>query len=689
MPGVVKQSRPSFFWQGVLIIAPVAVLASVAIISLIQDRRELDGEAFQIAEQIAERLHRELRNVILPPVHAARSAGFNCSTWFHPSVFSNSGTNAARLMSDLPHEDPVFRNATQEIPLQTALFNSDGELLFPPPISETPTDEVLQQRAGSAESRAWAEAIVSEFVERDLERAASQYGHLAESGDQLVASKARFTLGLVQLKRGLTNAARETFHSASGSEAGLPIIPNPWRALSRFHLASLATNEAAVRTQMTLMSADAIHCPTLLTPLLLEKAVALEQERAGASQWKEVWETHERSRALVAAHGLGTSGWLLEDGGAWLCAVITCEGQSLFVAQEHGAIASAVGKAFQNANVPGFLGARVEIAGHTLYLAASSLESLRTLASTETDFEPRLAVAVLLRDPAAFYARQRQRQVVYGSLIGITAMVAFQGFRLALRSFRAEQALNEQKSNFVSSVSHELRAPIASVRLMAESLERGAVSHPGKQQEYFRFIVQECRRLSSLIENVLDFSRIEQGRKLYDFEPTDLRALTSETVKVLQPYADERGVTLRVEVPSAESGTLDFELMADGRAIQQALINLIDNAVKHSPRGECVIVKLTRPEETRSPSPALHISVSDHGRGIPATEHARIFERFYRLGSELRRETQGVGIGLSIVKHIVNAHGGCIHVESRPGKGSRFTIELPIHSRPMNPCPAS
>src|SRR5882757_2759454 len=107
------------------------------------------------------------------------------------------------------------------------------------------------------------------------------------------------------------------------------------------------------------------------------------------------------------------------------------------------------------------------------------------------------------------------------------------------------------KSNFVSSVSHELRAPIASVRLMAEGLERGKIQDPAKQNEYFRFIVQECRRLSSLIENVLDFSRIEQGRKQYEFEPTDLLALTRETVKLMEPYAEEKGVELKFETPLA------------------------------------------------------------------------------------------------------------------------------------------
>jgi signal transduction histidine kinase len=133
----------------------------------------------------------------------------------------------------------------------------------------------------------------------------------------------------------------------------------------------------------------------------------------------------------------------------------------------------------------------------------------------------------------------------------------------------------------------------------------------------------------------------------------------------------------------------------DGRAIQQALVNLIDNAIKHSPKGETVTVAIERQNaECRmqnsegasfslQPS-AFSLSVSDHGPGIPPEEHEKIFERFYRRGSELRRETQGVGIGLSIVKHIVEAHGGRVLVQSEPGKGSRFTIEIPIKNETSN-----
>jgi signal transduction histidine kinase len=305
------------------------------------------------------------------------------------------------------------------------------------------------------------------------------------------------------------------------------------------------------------------------------------------------------------------------------------------------------------------------------------------------------------------FARQRERTALFGLLIGVSAVAALVGFVTARRAFQRQLRLAEMKSNFVSSVSHELRAPIASVRLMAEGLEHGRIQEPAKQAEYFRFIVQECRRLSSMIENVLDFSRIEQGRKQYEFEPTDLCALVEQTVHLMATPAAERQIRLETVV-SGEP--ISAEL--DGRAIQQALVNLIDNAVKHSPNSSLIRIGLDFPPSSPQPSPPSeggegeesprttqhatrntqhessftpHASrftlwVEDNGEGIPPQEHARIFERFYRCGSELRRETQGVGIGLSIVKHIVEAHGGRIMVRSAVGQGSRFTLELPVRT---------
>ena len=136
---------------------------------------------------------------------------------------------------------------------------------------------------------------------------------------------------------------------------------------------------------------------------------------------------------------------------------------------------------------------------------------------------------------------------------------------------------------------------------------------------------------------------------------------------------------MKLETSNVQHPTSNVELNVDGRTIQQALVNLIDNAIKHSPKDATVTVALESVMLNSQPS-TCNLSVTDQGPGIPTSEHERIFEQFYRLGSELRRETQGVGIGLSIVKHVVEAHGGRVRVESVVGKGSRFTIELPMKS---------
>jgi two-component system phosphate regulon sensor histidine kinase PhoR len=209
------------------------------------------------------------------------------------------------------------------------------------------------------------------------------------------------------------------------------------------------------------------------------------------------------------------------------------------------------------------------------------------------------------------------------------------------------------------------------VQLMAEELVDGERPSDEKLAKYHRFIGQECRRLSGVIENVLDFARREQGRERFEFEPTDLDALVSGTVQLLRPYAGERGVKIEEERRGE-----DRMVEADGHALQRMLVNLLDNAIKHSPEGSTVLVGLEF-EESRT-----LLWVEDDGPGIPRSEQERIFEKFYRIGSELRRQTQGVGLGLSIVKHLAEVHGGRVLVHSNVGEGSRFTVELPLHSSP-------
>jgi signal transduction histidine kinase len=256
------------------------------------------------------------------------------------------------------------------------------------------------------------------------------------------------------------------------------------------------------------------------------------------------------------------------------------------------------------------------------------------------------------------------------ALIGTALLTSIGGLWLVRHTLERERKLGEMKSQFVSSVSHELRAPVGSMRLMAEALASGKVSGP-PADEFHRLMASEGARLSGLIENVLDFARIEQGRKRYAFAETDVGALVRDAVKLMTPQAEERRQKILTDLRP-----LPFVPQVDAPALQQALINLLENALKFSPVDTEVSVALSD-----GPSRNMwSLSVTDHGAGVPKAEHTRIFERFYRPGNELRRETTGTGIGLAIVKHVVEGHGGRISVNSEPGKGSVFTMEFPLQS---------
>jgi signal transduction histidine kinase len=181
--------------------------------------------------------------------------------------------------------------------------------------------------------------------------------------------------------------------------------------------------------------------------------------------------------------------------------------------------------------------------------------------------------------------------------------------------------------------------------------------------EFHRLICRESERLSYLIENVLDFARIEEGRRHYHFEKTDLAVLAQETIALMEPRATNSGHILKASLASV-TATVDHP------ALQQAISNLLDNALKFSPASTTVSVSLT------SNGSHWFLAISDEGTGIPESERERIFERFYRIGDELRRETQGSGIGLSIVRHIIAAHGGDVIVAGDP---TTFTLTAPIH----------
>jgi signal transduction histidine kinase len=242
------------------------------------------------------------------------------------------------------------------------------------------------------------------------------------------------------------------------------------------------------------------------------------------------------------------------------------------------------------------------------------------------------------------------------------------GIILTLRATAREMKLAQAKSTFVSNVSHELKTPLALIRLFAETLELGRVKSSEKAQEYYRIINNESRRLTQLINNILDFSKIEAGRKEYEFIESDVAEVVEEVIRSYEYQIINSGFALNAYIEH------DLPPVSiDRDAISQAVLNLINNAVKYSDESKEITVQV------RSQDRSISIEVADKGIGIPRSEQDKIFEKFYRVSTGLVHDTKGSGLGLALVKHIVEAHDGKIIVESTPGKGSRFSLLIPAN----------
>ena len=272
-------------------------------------------------------------------------------------------------------------------------------------------------------------------------------------------------------------------------------------------------------------------------------------------------------------------------------------------------------------------------------------------------------------DPADDELLQR---TFYMTALLLVVGVALTGGYLFWRDTRREVRLAALRSQFVSSVSHELRTPLTSIRLFAETLLSRRPETGSARQEYLETILNESERLTRLLDNVLDFAKIEAGRKTYHLQPCSPAEVARSAASTMEYLLARQGFELQM--------TIDADVppvLADRDALEQALLNLLSNAVKYSGAGRVIRLGVRRDEH------GVVIDVVDEGIGIPAAEQRRIFDKFYRISGPEHARVPGTGLGLTLAAHIVAAHHGGIRVESQVGRGSRFSIALPADTADM------
>jgi two-component system phosphate regulon sensor histidine kinase PhoR len=263
-----------------------------------------------------------------------------------------------------------------------------------------------------------------------------------------------------------------------------------------------------------------------------------------------------------------------------------------------------------------------------------------------------------------------RKKLVDSILIGGAITVILGGLGFLGFAIRRERRLNELKSEFISNVSHELKTPLSIISMFGEMLAEGRTKSSEQAHEYAEIIWRESVRLGRLIDNVLDFAKIERGMGVYEFAEADLGEVVDRAIELSGRRVQAAEMQLSAEI---EPDLPPVQL--DANAFTLAVLNLIDNAIKYAADGKKIHLTLRRDGEH------LVLGVRDFGPGIDPEEHERIFERFYRARSIRLKPIRGSGIGLALVQHIARAHGGDARVESVPGTGSTFSISIPVDGK--------
>jgi signal transduction histidine kinase len=283
---------------------------------------------------------------------------------------------------------------------------------------------------------------------------------------------------------------------------------------------------------------------------------------------------------------------------------------------------------------------------------------------------PHWEVAAYLINPAKLTESARTLKLTLGLLIAVLLFAIATGSWLIVTDLNRQLRLARQKTDFVSNVSHELKTPLTSIRMFSELLAEGRVSDSAKQRSYLNIITAETARLTRLINNVLDFSRMERGEKKYSFRDCDLVQLVRESVESYRPHLENNGFNLETDFLPG-----NLPVRGDCDALAQVIVNLLSNAEKYSGVRKEIQVRVARRD---GPLPCAEVMIADRGLGVPPGSAEKIFEKFYRAHDSLSSGIQGSGLGLTLARQIARAHGGDIAYEPRDGGGSCFCLRLPL-----------
>lgn len=645
--GAVRTRQAAFFL--IAIVLPCALLVILTTRMLVQERelaeKRLTDERRRIAADVRQSLLDRVEHIRLEGTRGAIG-----DTAHQPELALLAHTDGGRLV--LPWEN-VARAAAALVALDEARFRDA--------VRAGERAEFIDARPGEA-AAAYARAVAGARlpIQRGaghllLARALSKDGRTADAdelhrhllqGDGQAIDEHGIPYGLYAARRLLDapQVADETIDAIGAAVAGVLTARDlhPAAGYMARDVAGLLQKAAspAARGRLDQLNREvAARITDIEQALELQKAfpAALATRRSGGTSPTQVW----------IPFGPEANRWLVHAGDSLAGGAV--------VAVRADALLSAVRSR------------------SSLSAAAANLARLSTEGNGEL-LLPHFPGLSLVIPPAAMATVTRdtglQRPILLAALAGVLSTALF-GAYLFWRDVRREIDLAQLRSQFVSSVSHELKTPLTAIRMFAETLLLGRSTRPEVSQEYLETIVNESERLTRLLNNVLDFSKIEQGTRTYRLAPHSAIDMVRAAVSAMRYPLAQQGVELRVELDEHVP-----PIAADPDAIQQALLNLLSNAMKYSGAGRVIDLALTQEH-----GHAL-ITVTDRGIGIPPGEQKRIFDKFYRAPGVENQRIAGTGLGLTLVDHVARAHGGCVTVRSAPGEGSTFSLRLPLLPQP-------